>query len=238
VQNPFQTTKYISPQHFCDREQETNDIITAIKSRRSVTLHSIRKMGKTGLIHHIIHHLHKEDSFLPIYIDIYDTTSIGDFVNEIVSRVIGAIDKDNTSFLTRMGKFFGRYRPSLSVDTMTGVPSVQLDIRDPQEIKISLDTLFSIIAEQDKKVVLAIDEFQQVGEFEQKTLPASLRKYLQAIKNLTFIFAGSQRSMLLELFTSPKKALFNSTQLYPLKTIDPDVYHEFILRLFTESKKN
>ena len=91
-----------------------------------------------------------------------------------------------------------------------------------------MDSLISIIAEQKKIVIVAIDEFQQINYYPRKTLSATLRRYIQSTPNLHFIFSGSQRQMLVEMFTSPKQALFRTTQMMPLKKIDHKEYHDYI----------
>jgi len=53
VSNPFITGGYVGPDYFCDRQIETNQILKAISSKRNVTLISLRRMGKTGLLRQI-----------------------------------------------------------------------------------------------------------------------------------------------------------------------------------------
>ena len=57
LENPFVVYGYVSPTYFCDREQETCDLITALSNGRNVTLMSPRRMGKTGLIRYLQHNL-------------------------------------------------------------------------------------------------------------------------------------------------------------------------------------
>ena len=55
--NPFIITGYYSPEHFCDREKETERLVNALNNGRNITLFSIRRLGKTGLIEHVFHNL-------------------------------------------------------------------------------------------------------------------------------------------------------------------------------------
>ena len=54
-QNPFIISGYISPEYFCDREEETARMLNAIENGRHITLFSPRRMGKTGLIRHLFY---------------------------------------------------------------------------------------------------------------------------------------------------------------------------------------
>ncbi len=67
--NPFYIRGYHGEEYFCDREAETQSIISAVKNQRSITLTSLRKMGKTGLILNVGEKL-KGDDFHLVYLDI------------------------------------------------------------------------------------------------------------------------------------------------------------------------
>ena len=67
--NPFVLNVYAGPQYFCDREQETDRIINAIKNRRNLTLMSYRRLGKSGLVKHVFYQLRKEKGLKLFYVD-------------------------------------------------------------------------------------------------------------------------------------------------------------------------
>ncbi len=71
--NPFTLKEYAGPEYFCDRKNETDRIINAIQNQRNLTLSSIRKMGKIGLIHHVFNQLNRTKEFDLVYFDIYHT---------------------------------------------------------------------------------------------------------------------------------------------------------------------
>ena len=235
--NPFQIIHYKGPQYFCDREQETKELTTAILNGRSVTLFSIRRIGKTGLIHHVLNRLKTKSDVIPIYVDIYDTRSERDFVNAISSAVLRSFEKDKENFIRQIGHFFGRYRPQISFDVMTGNPNVSLDIQNSEDMELSMAALFSIIQDQKKQVVIAIDEFQEIETYPNSKLAATLRKYLQEVTNLSIIFSGSKRSLLTSMFSSPKSILYRTTQLYELSKIAAKPYREFILFQFRQDHR-
>ena len=232
--NPFVLNHYRSPAYFCNREEETAEIIDAIEQHRSITLHSIRRMGKTALIKHVFYKLQRKRNHHLIYLDILDLTNAADFANSLSSAMIASLEQSKEGFIKKATKYFGKYRPVFSVDTLSGAPSLALDIRNEPDIQFSLDTVFSFIAKEKKTFVIAIDEFQQVNNFDIKTIPATLRRFLQQYPNLVFIFSGSQRNMLLELMTSPKHALYRSTQLISLDRISDTSYAKFIRRHYAK----
>ena len=73
--NPFTQKEYAGPEYFCNRVKETMRIINTVENQRNLTLSSLRKMGKTGLIHHVFNRMSKAKEFDMIYFDIYHTSS-------------------------------------------------------------------------------------------------------------------------------------------------------------------
>jgi len=91
--NPFLLAGYYSPEYFCDRETETAKIISALENDRNISLISPRRFGKTGLIHHVFHQLSQKDKNTAcIYLDIYSTQNLNDFVKIFAESVLGKMD--------------------------------------------------------------------------------------------------------------------------------------------------
>ena len=84
--NPFVLTGYVSHDYFCDREQETQKLISALQNGRNITLISPRRMGKTGLIRHVFHHMEANKSAKCYYVDLYKTDSLVSLVEQLVTR--------------------------------------------------------------------------------------------------------------------------------------------------------
>ena len=233
--NPFILTPYGDPELFCDREKETSAILSAIKNKRNLTIHSIRRMGKTGLIMNVQHRLPKK--YIPIYVDIYDTTDDTSFANKLIAASIAAIEKKK-NFLKKALQIFARFRASVVIEPTLGIPTVTLDLKDANESKQSIQLLWNIIKSDKRHIYqFAIDEFQQIAQYQNSKIDATIREAFQTIDNLHFIFSGSQKHMLTNLFVNTKKPLFRSTELMELKPIPYKSYSEFIAQQFRKSKK-
>ena len=72
--NPFITNGYVSPDYFCDRQQETETLVRYVTNGNNVALVSPRRLGKTGLIEHCFHQQAVADHFHTFLIDIYAAT--------------------------------------------------------------------------------------------------------------------------------------------------------------------
>ncbi|MBK8504220.1 MAG: hypothetical protein IPL46_19645 [Saprospiraceae bacterium] len=119
---------------------------------------------------------------------------------------------------------------------MSNLPFIKVQIQSRQQVQSSMDVLMSMLGDLNKKVQITIDEFQQISKYETpSSMDATLRGYLQKIPNTQFIFSGSQRHLLLELFTDAKKPFFSSVDHLALQLLDPQVYADFILKHFSQA---
>ena len=230
--NPFIISGYHSPEFFCDRNQETATVMDALYNGRNLTLISPRRMGKTGLIRHTFYHLkEKQPDIVTLYMDIYSTQSLGDFVRLFANTVLGKLDSVPQKALSRIGMFIKSCRPVITFDEYTGIPKVTIDVA-PTEEENTLKEVFDYLASSDKKCYIAIDEFQQITEYPEKGIEALLRSYIQFLPNVNFIFAGSKQHVIQEMFTSSKKPFYQSTQLLTIDKIDREEYAAFACNHF------
>ena len=63
-------------------------------------------------------------------------------------------------------------------------------------------------------------------------MEALLRTHIQKLGNCNFIFAGSERHMMEEMFISTARPFYLSSDMLELKAIVPEVYIPFVIRLF------
>lgn len=232
--NPFLISGYHSPEFFCDREQETAKIIDALHNGRNITLIAPRRMGKTGLIRHTFHHLKQEQpEIVTLYMDIFATQSLGEFVRTLASTVLGQLDTVPQKAMSRISQFIRSCRPVFTFDEITGVPKVSIDVAPTAE-ENTLKEIFDYLASSEKRCYIAIDEFQQITEYEEKGIEALLRSYIQFLPNVNFIFAGSKKHVMQEMFTSSKRPFYQSTQVVTIDAIDKDAYAEFAMEHFSK----
>ena len=194
--NPFLITGYHSPEYFCDRESETSIILDALHNGRNLTLVAPRRMGKTGLIRHAFHKLKEEESeIVTLYMDIYSTQSLGDFIRLFANTVLGKLDNTHQKALNRISRFIRSCRPVFTFDEMTGMPKVTIDVA-PADEENTLKEIFEYLASSERRCYIAIDEFQQIAEYPEKGVEALLRSYIQFLPNVNFIFAGSKQHVM------------------------------------------
>ena len=236
LNNPFVYQGYEGPEYFCDREEETKNMISALNNGRNLTLISPRKIGKTGLINHAFYQIKKENKeAICIYVDIFSTKNLQEFVETLCRAVIEDALEREKSFGNKVLDFFKGLRPTITPDLMTGLPTVSVSVV-PVQAEYTLKSIFTHLNDLDKPVYLAIDEFQQITEYPEKGTEAMLRSYIQFIHHVKFIFSGSKKHMMEEMFCAPNRPFYQSTQLMNLEPLQEQAYYDFA-KAFFEAKK-
>jgi len=227
IENPFLLYGYEGPEYFCDREDETKQLVDAMRNGANITLISPRRMGKSGLIHHTFQTIQKQNSdYRCFYIDLYPTRSLSDFVNLLGKSVIGKLDTPLQKAEGFVTKFFRSAQLTFGVDPYTNLPQVSLSYA-PQNSQQTLEEIFAYIAQSKVTCYIALDEFQQIGEYPENNVEAILRSLLERIHNVHCIFAGSKQHVMDVMFSSPKHPFYRSTERMHLGPLDEDKYYTF-----------
>jgi len=230
---PFPTTGYAGPEYFCDREAELSSLVHNIDGGNSTTVIALRRMGKTALIRHLFHHL--DPDINTIYLDILPTESINDLLNQFTASVAASLP-ENSSLGKKIWKFIRSLRPLITYDALQGTPIISIS-SSPDQSRQSIHELFSILENNARPTVIAIDEFQQILSYPEEQVDAWLRSIIQKLNNVSFIFSGSQQHLMQEIFTNPSRPFFRSTQFLKIGKIPNEIYRDFIILKFAEHHK-
>lgn len=236
--NPFVVGKYISDSYFCDRENETEFLRKQILNGRNVAIISPRRMGKSGLIQHFFNQSSIKDEYYVFFVDIYSTTSLAEFVYLLGKEIYDQLKPQKTLWKEKFFQIISSFRVGFKLDVMTGTPSFDLGLGDIHAPQSTLDEIFTYIEEADRPCIIAIDEFQQIGEYPEKNVEALLRTLIQRCKKAQFIFSGSKRHMMSNMFNSPSKPFYQSVISMGLDPIPMDIYSDFAVRMFEQRGKS
>ena len=230
--NPFLAKGYASPALFCDREKETEILLSNIQNGLDTTLISPRKLGKTGLILHTFYKISEQKlPFTCIYVDIFATLSLKDFIKTLSEAILAEFPEKTTIGGKFMSLLKG-YRPVISYEPTSGMPQVEFNFSSPTEKEYTLKGLFTFLNAQKQHVVLAIDEFQQITEYPETNIEALLRTYTQQMHNISIIYCGSKKSIMAQIFSDAARPFYSSTRQLSLGKIDADKYAAFIREKF------
>ena len=231
--NPFITSGYVSAEHFCNREKETKKLRTAIENNSKITLISIRRMGKTGLIKHVYNMLENRKTNL-IYTDISHTNNLADFIEVISNAILKKFRSKPEIFFKELGSLLRNIRPVMKFDERTGEPQASLTFVSDKEPQHTLESIFDYLNVQskNKRICLAIDEFQQITDYPEKNTEALLRSYIQHLTGVAFVFSGSKNKIMQNIFFNAKRPFYQSTEPVFLKKIEHIKYYNFIKNNF------
>ena len=234
--NPFLLTGYVSPSYFCDREQESQKLISALQNGRNVTLISPRRMGKTGLIRHVFHQIEVEKQAKCYYVDLYKTDSLASLVVQLANVVLGSLDTTKSKIVKQVTTFFKSLRPLFSYDPLTGVPTFMVDVK-PELAEHSLAEIFSYMEQSGRQCIVAMDEFQSIADCGDRNMEALLRSHIQQLNSVHFVFSGSQRHVLENMFASANRPFYQSTQILNLYEIEEQSYYEFSKKILEANRQ-
>ena len=237
ITNPFIVTGKIESEYFCDRVQESARLVKSITNGNNMVIISPRRMGKTGLIQFCYDKPEIANEYYTFFIDILHTSSLREFTyllgREIYETLLPRSRKMSDLFIRTLKSISGKF----GFDPITGMPTFNVELGDIDRPEYTLNEIFRYLTDADKPCVVAIDEFQQIAKYPEKNIEALLRTHIQKLHNSHFIFAGSERHMMQEMFTSAARPFYHSADILELKAIGPEIYIPFIVGHFEKRNR-
>lgn len=238
MENPFVTKGYAGPEYFCDRVEETKQIVELITNENNLALISPRRVGKTDLIQHCFQQKEIKDRYYTFHIDIYATDSLRDFVNVFGKAVLDELKPKGKVVWEKFLNAVRSLRPGITFD-MSNTPTWSIGLGEIVNPAVTLDEIFQYLNHADKPCLVAIDEFQQITYYKDFTnVEALLRTHIQRCINSTFLFSGSKRHLMGKIFTSPSRPFYQSVLIMNLKPIAVEKYTEFAQNQFEKYGKS
>lgn len=233
MNNPFVTNGYAGAEYFCDRVDETKIILDLLTNGNNIALISPRRLGKTDLIHHCFSRPEITREYYTFVIDIYSTSSVSEMVGMFGKAIVDVLKSKGRAVWEGFLNILSSIKSEITFD-INGQPVWGLGIGAIQNPEITLDEIFTYLEAADKPCLVAIDEFQQISSYSNGKLEAMLRTHIQRSTNAHFIFSGSSRHMMAEMFTSPSRPFYQSVTLMNLRPLDREKYKEFAEEKFRQ----
>jgi AAA+ ATPase superfamily predicted ATPase len=230
--NPFIIAGKIPTEFFCDRKEESERLIGCINNQENVVLISPRRVGKTGLIDFCFDKPVIKNQYITVTVDILHTTSFREFILSFGNAVYKKVAKRSERLLKLFASTLKSLSGSFGYDPIQNTPTFDIKLGDITSPEYTLEEIFDFLENAEQRCIVAIDEFQQIVYYPEKNIEAILRSYVQKAANANFIFAGSERRIMGEMFQSSKRPFFQSATLIPLEPIKLDLYTDFVLSHF------
>ena len=226
--NPFRYGCVVDGENFCGRPELQRQLKELLKSGQNIVVQGPRRMGKTSLVCETVKSIRKVKM---VYVDLFCVKTVGDFCR----RTVAAVSKcGGRSFLDRTAELIRSLRPVIALDRDTGEPSITVDVKAARGVE-SVEEVMDMVAEQSKRVPMCIvfDEFQDVVDLpDSDVVIAALRAKIQFLPAVPFVFLGSVRNRMREIFDSPKSPFFKSAITFEVGEIGRDALAKFLVDRF------
>lgn len=237
IHNPFITNGYEGEEYFCDRVEETLLMTKYLVNGNNVFLSSPRRLGKTGLIEHCFAQPKIKDKYITIVVDIYSTKNLQDLVHTLGNRVFTELKKKDRSIWQQFLDVVSSLKANVSYD-ISGNPELSFGMGNVTNPSLTLEQIFEYLEVATKPCIVAIDEFQAIVNYPEKNVEAILRTYIQRTHNAHFVFSGSHRHLMSEVFCNPSRPFFQSTAPLSIAPIDKNIYYAFAQKHFNDASKS
>ena len=233
MENPFIVTGKIKPEYFCDRIDESRRLVSGIASGgENFVIISPRRLGKTGLINYCFEQPEVKEHVTTIMIDILRTSSLQEFTYLLGRAVFKTLVSRGQQMMKNLVDTLLSLRGSFGYDPVQHTPTFDIKLGDITNPAYTLEEIFACLDQADNHCVVAIDEFQQIANYPDKKVETLLRTHIQQSSNANFIFAGSERHIMDEMFLDHARPFYQSATLMALAPIAEERYTAFVTRHF------
>ncbi|MFP3764616.1 AAA family ATPase [Prevotella intermedia] len=229
----------VSDYNFIGREQETKRLLDNFRGGINVILMSPRRLGKTSLVKHVCNKLDEED-IITVYLDIFGCKSEYDFYNKLAAEVLKQTASKRELWLEEAKEFIYRLTPKISFSPEPNSDfAISLDItpktHTPEEV---LGMAEKIAIKKGKRIVICIDEFQQIGEMaNSKQIQARLRTVWQHQKQVSYCLFGSKHHLMSAIFLHRSMPFYQFGDIISLDKIATADWVEYIVSHFADGKR-
>ncbi|WP_315326599.1 ATP-binding protein [Prevotella pallens] len=229
----------VSDYNFIGRERETKRLLDNFKGGINVILMSPRRLGKTSLVKHVCNKLDNKD-IITVYLDIFGCKSEYDFYNKLTAEVLKQTASKSELWFEEAKEFLYRLTPKISFSPEPNSDfSISLGItpktHTPEEVLQMAET---IAIKRKKRIVICIDEFQQIGEMaNSKQIQARLRTVWQHQKHVSYCLFGSKHHLMSTIFLHRSMPFFQFGDTISLNKIATEDWVEYIVSHFADGKR-
>ena len=195
-------------------------------------------MGKTSAVLEAVR-THKKAKH--IYVNCWGKPDVDNLANAIYEAFLTHQRRKGLS-IEKVIRTFAHLRPRVSVDPYSGEPAFTVDTSadtagDPRSIEGVLGTL----GHEGGKCLLVVvfDEFQALLKLPRsESLMATMRGAIQLQSHVTYLYLGSTRNLMDEIFNSPDKPFYKSAASVTVEPIERAAYMPYIDKKFATGKRS
>lgn len=231
MENPFKFGGIVRGPFFADRKQELDELSREMINLSRIFLISPRRYGKTCLLFNLMDKL-DEIGIASAYIDLNAYPGLGNLAEAYTHRTTKALET-NTDKLIKIFSSLRLLRPKISVG-LNGSMSAGVEVAVQEKASLSaliegMNNANRLAAQQNRKLVVIIDEFSDLTKFNGQGLEKALRSEVQQHEHIGYIFSGSEESVMLSMAKDRKRAFYKLGRIMGLGHIKRNRYTDFIM---------
>ncbi len=240
MNSPFEFGSVITGAVFLDREEERTRLTLNLSSGINTILISPRRWGKTSLVAQVALE-NKDPKTVFCFLDLFTIRTEEEFYKKFATQLIKSTSNRWEEWIDTAKKFFGNLAPKFSFgeDPLHDF-SITLDyaaIR--QSAEEILDLPEKIATEKGIRLVVCLDEFQNIGFFDEPlAFQKQLRSFWQHHKQSCYIIYGSKKHMMAGLFQHQGMPFYRFGDLMWLKKIEQVYWESYIVQGFADTGKS
>jgi hypothetical protein len=239
--NPFRFGPLALDEAFTDRQDEIASLVADARNGQDVVVFAPRRYGKSSLVWRVAQELVKDD-VLVAQVDLMRTPTKDQLAAKLAKTIHEELATRLWNAKERLKVFADlRLKPTITVNPNDGAVSFSFDARAAQEdidatLEELLSTLGRIAAERERRVVLVLDEFQEVVDIDPGLIKL-MRSVFQEQPEVAHIYLGSKRHMMRQIFNDENEPFWRSAKQTELDVIPPDLFAPYALARFEETGK-
>ena len=239
MDNPFRFGAVVTGSDFADRRREVTELARELGEGQHVFLLSPRRYGKTSLILTLLDRL-RSQGMLVAYVDIFRTTTAVQLLELMAQTILRAAEARPEKLLRLAMELLGRLRPQVGTDS-GGRPTLSLDIGNSPRSGLALqEEVLSLpdrlAAKRKRRLILALDEFQEMQRFPGSSLEKAMRSHFQQHRHVSYLFAGSRQSALQDMVTRERSPFYKFGRFMHLGPIPSNEFAPFLAARFRRGR--
>jgi hypothetical protein len=230
--NPFKFGDPVEGEYYLPRPELDKVVYHFLSNRIHVVLIGPRRFGKTSFIFNLLKKLEKEGYACP-FVDIFNITSHRDFLQQMLRALTS-----QKTWIEAAKKWLSNWRPKISadIDPISGQTTFgfSIDKSSEKDVKEMIQDVLAGLKNLGEKTVLVIDEFQKITELDdQGWLEATLRIHMQQLRNTSFLFTGSRKSLISDMLNNSSRPLYRSCQTIDFPSFGEELI-DWVIQRFSE----
>lgn len=229
----------VSDYNFIGRKEEIRRLKMNFEEGINTILISPRLWGKTSLVKKVCEVVDRK-KVIPVFVDIFKCKTEYEFYNALAEAVLKQTASKAELWMDNARDFIARLSPKVSFSPEPNSEfALSLGISPkthaPEEI---LSLAEEIAKKKQKRIVVCVDEFQQIGEMaDSVSIQKRLRSVWQHQRLTSYCLFGSKKHTMMNVFQKRNMPLYQFGDFKFLDKIPTETWVEYIVQHFKDRQR-